>query len=479
MINGTLWTIVDDAEMRKLDEAAVHLLQVAGARIEHEHVLDLLEQAGGRVDRSAMRCRFPEKLIRAALANFKREIDDKVKGPAKWEPVGRMRHGGSNPHFLEWPDCRRRLATRQDITNMAKLAHVLAEFAEVGQVLTCSEVDPRIEPIWNIVERMTISNKRIGCGEVLYYQNIKHLVKLGELQAGISGANDLVAICNFSVAPLIFGRRTLECILEKNKFHCEHCPGTMPISGISSPVTIAGTVVMCLAELMVGWIIGYVLDPHLPTLGIVCSGSLDMRTLNACFSSPEARLQNLATVQICRQLYGIGIFAAWGYVDCKTPGLRAIYEKCTNLCSWPFVGGNGLYPDGVLSAGQDYSPLQHLLETELFQGHERYGAGFEVNAETLALDLSEALAAQVGANFLNADHTLAHYAAEQWYPRWLDRTVWQGDAREALLEHEMLARINRYWQDAVARYAPPALDQGKLAEARRILKSAEEEMSRL
>ena len=43
----------------------------------------------------------------------------------------------------------------------------------------------------------------------------------------------------------------------------------------------------------------------------------------------------------------------------------------------------------------------------------------------------------------------------------------------------MLERINRYWQDAVARYEPPALDQRKLAEARRILKNAEEEMSRL
>ena len=476
MIKGTLWRIIDDREMHQLDDAAVHLLKTAGARIEHEHILNLLEQAGCRVDRSEMRCRFTEKLIRDALANFKRPMSNEMVGPKTWDSTWRMWHGGSFPHFLDWPNCRRRLATRQDIVNMTRMAHVLPEFNAAGQVLTCAEINPRVEPIWNVVERMSITNKGIGGGEVLYHQNIKYLVKLGELISGKSGDNSLVASCNFAVAPLIFGRRVLDCIVEKTKFKCHHVPGTMPISGISSPVTVAGTVVICVAELIVGWIIGYLLDPSLPVWGIVASGSLDLRTTAACFGSPEARLQDLATVQICRELYGIQVHVALGYVDCKTPGLRAVYEKTSLLCGWPFIGGEGLDAGGLLSAGQDYSPVQHLLEMDFAQGHKRFAAGFSVDPETLALELITARAGREGANFLDSDHTLAHYAAEQWYPRWLDRTVWQGDAREAGLEREMLDRIDGYWQDAVARYTPPEIDRGKLAEARRILKEAEAEM---
>ena len=74
---------------------------------------------------------------------------------------------------------------------------------------------------------------------------------------------------------------------------------------------------MALAELMAGWVLGYAVNPDLPAGGIVSTGSLDMRTLSACFGSPEAMLQDVSVVNICRRLYGIPVHAAVGYTDCK------------------------------------------------------------------------------------------------------------------------------------------------------------------
>lgn len=358
---------------------------------------------------------------------------------------------------------------------MAKMCHTLPELETCGQVLTCAQVDGRVEPVWNVVERMSITDKPIAGGEVLHYQNIKHLVRLGELLTGQPGANHLVASCNFSVAPLIFGRRVLECILEKAKHRCAHVPGTMPISGLSAPATIAGTVAVCLAELIGGWVIAYLIDPTLPAGGIVASGSLDMHTLRACFGSPEAHLQDVATAQVCRDLYGIDIHPALGYIDCKTPGIEATYEKLFTLVAWPFVGTCGIGA-GLLSAGQDYSPVQHILDAEMLKSFERFSAGFAVDEDSLAVSLIDRVATQKGATFLDTDHTLARYAGEQWYPRFLDRRIWQGDVVEAQSERRMLDQIDRYWRDAVARYEPPEMDEGRLAEARRILAAAEAEV---
>lgn len=478
MIRGRLWEMVDERGMQQLDEAALRLLHKAGARIEHEHVLNLLEQAGCRVDRAALRCWFSEKLVRNALAHFKQKIPETFAASDPWTPHVPWL-GGSYPHFLEWPACQRRLATREDVIHVARMGHMLPEFKGVGQVLTCTEIDPRVEPIWNVVARMEITDKPIGGGEVLYWQHIRHLAALGELLGGPAGRLALMAHCNFSVAPMIFSRRALECIIEKARVGCRHEPGTMPISGISGPVTIAGTVAICLAELMAGWVIGYLLDPKLPATGIVASGSLDMRTLNACFGSPEAWLQDLLTVQVCRQLYGIQIHPALGYVDCKTPGIRAAFEKMMAVWAWPFVGGQHLVQaHGLLSAGQDYSPVQHLLEIDLYSAFDRFAAPVTIDQETLALDLIESFT-RAGGTLLDAEHTAAHHARELWRPRWIDRRTWQGDVIEGRAELEMLERIDRYWKDAVARYQPPAMDSAKLAEARKILKSAEAEMEKL
>jgi trimethylamine:corrinoid methyltransferase-like protein len=242
-------------------------------------------------------------------------------------------------------------------------------------------------------------------------------------------------------------------------------------------VTIAGIVALSLAEIMTGWVIGYLLDPSLPACAIIGAGSLDMHTLRACFGSPEAHLEDIAVQQVCRRLYGIKIRIVFDYLDCKTPGIHAAFDKMSFLRAWPFLGDWVGYGAGLLSGGHAYSPVQHLLDMDMVKSWERFAAGFEVNDVTLAVDLVDSVARRRGATFLDTDHTLENYASEQWYPRWLDRKAWQGDAAEAVAEKKMLDEINHYWQDAVARYERPAIDEKKLQEARKILKAAEKEMA--
>ena len=296
---------------------------------------------------------------------------------------------------------------------------------------------------------------------------------MGEVLSGKPGDTSLVASCDFFIAPLIFDRTQAECFLEKRRFGIGNVPGTMPVSGMSAPVTLAGTVAVALAELMAGWVFGYVVNPELPAGGIVASGSLDMHSATARFGSPEALLQDVTVVQACRRLYGIRVWAATNYVDAKRPGLEAAFEKMFALAGAPF--GTDFAPGGggLLSAGQDYSPVQHMLDAEMEKAVERFRGTFEVSDETLALDLIGKMVRQGSTNFLETDHTLRHFRAEQWYPRWFDRSLWQGPEAELQAEGRMLERVDRYWRDAVARYVPPAADKARLSELRRIFLAAE------
>lgn len=76
-------------------------------------------------------------------------------------------------------------------------------------------------------------------------------------------------------------------------------------------------------------------------------------------------------------------------------------------------------------------------------------------------------------NFLDTEHTFRHYAAEQWYPRWFDRTRWQDDEYERDAEARMLERIDRYCKDAIRDYQRPDVDPSKLAELKKIFLAAE------
>ena len=447
-----LWRMHSDAELQRIDAAAIHLL----------------EKCGCRIDWPARRAYLNEKLVRQAVAYVSPHASADVSMPGQLQPPRRVNLNGSFPHLLDWPSGERRLANREDIITIAKMGHVLPEIEVVGRVLTCAEIDPRREPLWTTLTLAQITDKQIGPGEIFFPDYIEPLVRMGEVLSGKPNDASLVADCDFFIAPLILEHTQAECFLEKRRFGLRNVPGTMPISGISGPVTPAGTVAICVAELLAGWVLGYVVNPDLPAGGIVASGSMDMRTTAALFGSPEALLQDMTTFQVCQRLYGIPILVATTYVDCKHPGLEAVWQKMYPLVSAPFGTGLNAGGDGLLSAGQDYSPVQHLLELEVMQSLDRFWGGFEINPDSLALDLIEQVAASGHTNFLDTEHTLQHYKHEQWYPHWFDRTTWQSLPFESESEAAMLARIDAYWKAAVARYKLPEIDPVKIKELQRI-----------
>jgi len=478
-ISGKLWHILDDKGVADIGNAALLLLTRTGARVEHPGMLDQLHAAGCRVDHRAQRCFFNDRLLGDAVTKFGGHPPDKPAAPpppwSGWHPNARLGQVGSHPHLLEWPHCRRRLATANDVCNMVKMAHVLDEFSPIGQALTCCEVSPALEPLWNAVTRLSLTTKPLAAGEVMHPQTIPFLAELGRIYSG-KPALRFIASCDFIVSPLHFGRRVVECMIEKSRLGVTHQPGTMPISGASTPVTIAGTVTVAVAELLAGWALYYLLDPNIRAWGTVASGHLDMKTGRACFGSPEALLQNVATIEVCRRRFGMYVGMAANYVDCKVPGLDAAYSKMMPLVASPLVGWGCLCGDGLLSAGQDYSPVQHLLELDFLQGLGQFCQGFVTDADTLAVDLTDDVARRANGSFTDTDHTLKHFRG-QWHPRWLDRTPWRGEALEQDHERKMLSAIDACVRDAIARYEPPAVDTDKLAAARELLKRAEVELA--
>ena len=476
MIRGKLWDLLDDASLKKIDAAAIRLLVESGVRIHHEGLLDIMGNAGCHIEEDALRCTFTEQHVHDVLAHYRNDdLSGQVKIPSGWNPQHRLGYGGSYPHLLDWPSGHRRLATKQDVTDIWKMGHAMAEFGGLSKVLTCYEVDQRVEPLWAAMTMAEITDKPIGGGETFYAEYIEPLVRMSEVLAGAAGDTRLVNSCDFWISPLIFDHRQAEVFLEKRRFGKEVNPGTMAISGLSAPVTIPGTAAVATAELMAGLCFGHAVNPDLPATVGIATGSMDLRTMNALFGSPEANLQDLAIQQLFRRLYGIQGWVATGYVDCKRPGIEATFQKMMPMglsgCGLGYGGGGGL-----LSAGQDYCPVQHLLDEEIGKALERFNGHFEVDDESLAVDLIQEIATADKTDFLQTDHTLKHYRDLQWYPRWFDRSLWQGTDYEVDAERKMLERIDAHCKDAIRRYERPDIDEAKVTELKKIYAAAEKQL---
>lgn len=482
MITGQRWKLLDAPSRNRIVDNAFQILSRHGARIENEGILRRLEADGCSVDSNALRARFPDGVVRRTIEHYRGRdyadlLSDDVCLDVPWNPIPRVNIGGAFPQFLEWPDCRKRPATIEDVRRDAKMAHVLEEINGAGPSLTCSEVPQEIEPLWNLVERMSVTDKPAGIHDITCPELVPYMVRLGEVVSGEPGSVQFVSVGDAISPPLRLGRRTLLSMLAKAEVGVPVLIGIpMLVSGATGPVTLAGTVSLIVAELLAYWTVARLIAPDTPVKGIVGTGAMDFRTTRCNMGSPEALVQGVAACEICRDEFGI--FARWttNYGDRKRPGIYGVYEKMFTLATCPFACSLGIGASGLLCNGMAYSPVQLLLELDLTMGLKRFAAGFEVNDETLALDvIGEAL--ERGTDFISTDHTVAHFRREQWYPKWIDRTMWQDDEVEKGLEEKMLREIDNYWKDAVSRYERPDIDEGRLAEARKVLAAAEKDLA--
>jgi trimethylamine--corrinoid protein Co-methyltransferase len=150
---------------------------------------------------------------------------------------------------------------------------------------------------------------------------------------------------------------------------------------------------------------------------------LDMRTgIYAC-GRPEKEICNVAMVQMARR-YGASYRGHTGHSDAKRPSVEAGFQRALNSIPTLMACGHTTISCGQLSVDEVFSPLQLIIDDEMVSALKRFMRGFEVNEETLALEVIREVGP--GGNFLATDHTASHFRSELWEPRVFEREMLSG-----------------------------------------------------
>jgi trimethylamine:corrinoid methyltransferase-like protein len=254
---------------------------------------------------------------------------------------------------------------------------------------------------------------------------------------------------------------------------------TEPVSGISSPVTRAGTVVVGAAEILAGWAAVFALNPEAYMSGNIQSGVVDMPSGNVHFGSPEPLLQDLGCVELFRRRFGghVGVAADGNYTSGKFPGHQAAFERLLDaLMVEAHMGHRTQIASGLLDSGKMWSPLQLLIDREMESLLQRFEQGIPVSGEEIALDVITSVGSGIGRSYLETEHTLKHYRKSLWFGRLMDRSVWQGDEAEINTNPRLLQRAQAQFNEVMARYTKPEVDEDKLALVRQVVQRARKDL---
>ena len=135
-------------------------------------------------------------------------------------------------------------------------------------------------------------------------------------------------------------------------------------------------------------------------------------------------------------------------------------------------GANGVGTLGQIEYGNTYSPTQLVLDAELARAARRIMAGFEVNSDTLALDVIKRIGP--GRDFMADLHTAKNFRKKLWLSDLTECMNWESYQRKQIRGMESLAAEKA--REIMAKPLEPVLDDQQITEIDRIVAHAEKHL---
>lgn len=466
-------------DMDELEEKTCRLLEEVGIAVENDELTALCLAAGCTAG-ADHRVRIPRRIIAEMVAH-----QQKTAAQYERDHALVLTCGPDWAHHLIWtrqadafreryrtqflmqafdcgpstfldPSSGQRMPVNGDVfTMMMKFAEATPE---IGYTSTWyrQDLSPRIERIDSLVNGLKLTRKLDGI-ECINPEVIKYFKEASGIVYGDADTCAFLAGSECMTMPLILERRSADDILERRRcgVHRYHV-ASMPTLGISTPVTLAGSIVMGAAELLGGMAVCWCADPRSDLSARMITLVADMRNGNSTTFGPAYVQYDCAVRQLFLERWGghcmVEVFFS---PTAEKPGLQAVFENYYGTSMRRRWEGNPAIPYagmGSLGKGGMGSPVQFVLDMEIRRAEWSYAEEIPVTPETL--DWEEVLeVTRSRGTFLTGEHALRHHRQLWNSPLFRSDSPfggsWDGSEKAILDECESI------WQRNLARWTPP------------------------
>lgn len=404
----------DGTTIDRLVSAACEVARRVGLRLDDDvrgTYLKEVEKRGAKVHWGTRAVSFSEADIDETIEVMRKSSPtSKPLRPLSISSGREERFGvGNGANLLfDWEDWQVKAPTSADFVELCCWAEGSDTIKSLFPPVLLKDVDQRLAPI--------LSYALIGrhCRKKVYHEqptepiHVRYLDRMARVVEAHRGYFQPMQDMEWVSPPFRMSLRSIETMLARVDLGaCDVMGvGTMTVSGMSAPVTVAGLAVSALGEILAGLTLFRMLRPGFGLRPNVCSGNLDLRTSRVSYFGMRTHLQNLATWELLVRGIGVESNCLTWYRDANEPGMQALYEfgmaqaffSSVLSRSWPEVGG--------LACGNVFSPEQAVLDMELIREFNELTWGFEVTEE--ALGIQEIVEGSFNQVHIASDHTLRY-----------------------------------------------------------------------
>lgn len=429
----TTLEVLSENELRRIHAASLRLLAETGMKIHSRRALELLGDFGAVVDLERESVKIPEAMVEDALRSVPSKITLYDRDQESTIVLGEGQSYAASGHnaifVLDGETGERRSATKKDVADFACLSDALENISVVGIQAMPQDVQPEVSLLHAVDAAFNNSTKH------LYFspESANVTKAVFEIARAVCRKEDLssrpILTCQLSpTSPLTWEGGAAEALMETAQagVPCSLLP--QPFSGVTAPITLAGTLTVHNAEALSGIVITQLMRKGTPLIYGSAWTTFDMREANVLIGSPEAGLMRIAGAQLAK-FYHMPSHTISPDSDAHCHDEQNAWERLfTSLCALS-SGIDLIVNAGMFATGLTVSFEQLVLDNEMLGILFRSLRGIKVEPETIATEVIEKVGP--GGNFLTEGHTLQHLRGdEHWrteisnrcgYDQWVER----------------------------------------------------------
>jgi trimethylamine--corrinoid protein Co-methyltransferase len=359
---------------------------------------------------------------------------------------------------------------KTDLANLARLADALEH---VDYFLTMGE--PTDAPV-GVADRYQWLLSLENIGKHIWCQSLDRdgaidAIKMGSVICG--GEKELSKTPIFTIvvclpSPLEHDPGGTEALIEASKAAVPMMVDSGPLSGANSPATLAGTLVLNVAELLSAVVLTRLVNPRSPLVLTSWARSIDMKTGSVVFGSPEFGLLHACIAQMGK-FYDIPTGGGGLLSDSKVLDAQNGYEKMLTGVL-PALSGLNMVTGMGLSASESIACFEQLvMDNEVAGMIKRAKRGVDFSREALAVDLIKEV--RFEGNFLKEKHTLEHFQTDHWIPTLSDRDAPDGWVRNG--SPDLRKKAKEIAVQILKSHQPAPIPRHVDVELRKIVEAAE------
>ncbi len=250
------------------------------------------------------------------------------------------------------------------------------------------------------------------------------ILKLGGLIAGSPAAYRARPFITHHfcpmVSPLTMDKSSTEMLMFCVEGEWPVYPSIVPNAGLTSPMTLAGTLAQGNAEFLAAAILMQMIRPHTPLIYATLPTVADMRSGAYASGGIECGMLHMAFAQMAH-FYNVPCGGYIGLTNSKINDAQSGYETGMSVVAGLLAGADLFNMAGLLDALKVFDFAKAVIDDEIALMLKRIKRGFEFSEEDLALDVIAKIGP--GGSFMIHPHTVKRMKTTGLLTTLADRTA--------------------------------------------------------